>query len=182
MVSIRYGIRPSPSGCRFQTLRYRKADFPVPGFPGACHSSVDSAPRAQGPLPPESASRGGSASNSPASERLVRGLTQRREAHGNKFPSDSRPSGGLPCRREGNRRDRRDARCVDLPRGILEELHDNRRVTPTGACVVPFIRKFEKGRSAEGGGDATSLFSRRSVIELASQDQRGNVAAHRCRH
>src|SRR5260221_8388790 len=83
-----------------------------------------------------------------------------------------------PGRRECRRRDRLDARRVWLSRRILPELHDDRRVTPSGAGVVPLVRKLDKVRSAERGGDATRVLGRSSVVELARQDQGWNVAAH----
>src|SRR6266851_3489283 len=86
--------------------------------------------------------------------------------------------GRLPCRRERYRRDRRDTRCVGLSRRILQELHDNRRVTPSGAGVVPLVRKLDKVGPAERGGDATSVLGRSPVVEVAHQNQRWNVAAH----
>ena len=62
------------------------------------------------------------------------------------------------------------------------ELQYDRRVTSAGPSIVTFVRKLDEGHSTEGGGDATSMFRGRSVIEMAGQDQRRNVAAHGCRH
>ena len=96
--------------------------------------------------------------------------------------SSSRPPGGLPSRRERYRRDRRDARGVGLSRGILEELRHDRRVACSGASVVALVGELDQIRAAERGGDTASLRRRRSVVEVAGQDQRGNVAPDGGRH
>src|SRR5207249_4421087 len=77
--------------------------------------------------------------------------------------------GRPPCRRECDRRDRRDARRVGRSRRILPELQCNRPVTPRGAGVVPLVRKLDEVRLAERGGDATRVLGRSSVVEVACQ-------------
>src|SRR6476469_4031344 len=84
-----------------------------------------------------------------------------------------------PCRRECDRRDRRDTRRVGRSRWILPEFQCNRPVTPRGAGVVPLVRELDEVRSAERGGDATRVLGRSSVVEVAGQDQRWDIAAHR---
>src|SRR6266550_8139976 len=96
--------------------------------------------------------------------------------------STSRPLGRLPCHSERYRSDRRDARRVGLSRRILKELRDDPCVARGGACVVALVRKLDEVRVTERGGDAASQRCRRSVVEVASQDQRRNAAPHRRRH
>src|SRR5437867_5885385 len=87
--------------------------------------------------------------------------------------------GRPPCPRECDGRDGRDARRVGRSRRILPELQRNRPVTPRGAGVVALVRELDEVRSAERGGDATRVLGRSSVVEVACQDQRWNIAAHR---
>src|SRR5215203_7143924 len=47
---------------------------------------------------------------------------------------------------------------------------------------MPLVRKLDKVRPAERGGDAARVFGRSSVVEMAGHNQRWNVAAHGSAH